>query len=281
MQATIKNPISCYGIGVHSGNKTQVTLKPARVNTGIVFVRTDVKSVHNIVYANYDNVFDTTLSTSIRNDAKVHIATIEHLMAAIWGCGVSNLIIEIDGSEVPIMDGSSKPFVFMIECAGLKRQNARKKELKLLKEIIVSDKDSEICASPGEYTNINVTIDFTSTAIGRQQHSFSNLANFRDEIANSRTFGFLHELNHLQSKGLAKGASLDNAIGIDQDKILNHEGLRHENEFARHKLLDLLGDIFSAGGNFIGNIQGYKTSHTINNQLLHKIFSDPSAYKWV
>jgi UDP-3-O-[3-hydroxymyristoyl] N-acetylglucosamine deacetylase len=281
MQQTLQNPISCFGIGVHSGNKTQVTLKPAPTNSGVIFVRTDVTQVDNKVYATYNNVCDTTLSTSIKNIAGTQISTIEHLMAAIWGCGIDNIIVEIDGPEVPIMDGSSKPFVFMIEYAGIKEQNLSKKHLQLLKEIHVSDNGCEIFAKPSENFHVDLTIDFASAAIGKQQHSISARQSFRDEIADSRTFGFLHELDYLQSKGLAKGASLDNAIGIDKDIILNHEGLRHDNEFVRHKMLDLLGDLFNAGGNFIGEINGYKTSHALNNKFLHKIFEDPHAYKWI
>ena len=281
MQTTINNPISCYGIGVHSGEKTQVTLKPAAQNTGIVFVRTDIKAVDNKVYASYKNVFDTTLSTSIKNLSGTQVSTIEHLMAAIWGCRLSNVIIEIDGPEVPIMDGSSKAFVFMIECAGLKMLNTPKKHLKLLKDVYVSDKDAEIFASPAEYLRIDLTIDFASSVIGKQQHVFNKEANFREDLADSRTFGFLHELDYLQSKGLAKGASLDNAIGIDKDIILNHGGLRHDNEFVRHKLLDLVGDLFSSGGGLICELKGFKTSHSLNNKFLHKIFSDPYSYKWV
>ncbi len=281
MQTTIQNPISCYGIGVHSGKTTQITLKPAKINSGIIFVRNDVSGFDNVVNATYDRVFDTTLSTSINNDAKVSVSTIEHLMAAIWGCNISNLIVEIDGPEVPIMDGSSKPFVFMIECAGIKKQNAHRKFLKILKEIIVTDKDSEIIIRPYKNTQVDVTIDFASSAIGRQHHAYSSQTNFIEEIASSRTFGFLHELKYMQSKGLALGASLDNAIGIDNDVILNHEGLRHSNEFARHKLLDLLGDLFTAGGNFIGKLEGFKTSHSLNNILLQKIFENPFSYQWV
>ena len=279
MQTTIQNPISCYGIGVHSGKKTQVTLKPAKPGTGVVFVRTDVDTLDNKIQASYCNVFDTTLSTSIKNNAGIQVSTIEHLMAAIWGCSISNIIIEIDGPEVPIMDGSSKPFVFMIECAGKKQQNAAMRFLKLIKEVRVTDNGSEIIAQPSTETYIDLTIDFASPVIGKQQHVFSSNVSFKDEIADSRTFGFVHELDYLQSKGLAKGASLDNAIGIDKDIILNHEGLRHKNEFVRHKLLDLLGDLFSAGGSFIGELNGYKTSHSINNQFLRKVFNDPTSYK--
>ena len=154
--------------------------------------------------------------------------------------------------------------------------------LKLMKEVRVTDNGgSEIIARPSMETYIDLTIDFASPVIGKQQHAFSSNVSFKDEIADSRTFGFLHELDYLQSKGLAKGASLDNAIGIDKDLILNHEGLRHENEFVRHKLLDLLGDLFSGGGSFIGELHGYKTSHAINNQFLRKVFSDATSYKWV
>lgn len=281
MQTTIQNPISCYGIGVHSGNKTQLTLKPAAANVGIVFIRTDVTEVDNHVAASYVNVSDTSLATSISNAAGVKIITIEHLMAAFWGCGIDNVFVEIDGAEVPVMDGSSKPFVFMIECSGKKILNAPKKYLRLLKEIRVEDQGCIIEGTPSSNTVIDLTIDFQSIAIGRQNLIFSGMESFKDEIADARTFGFLHELDYLQSKGLAKGASLDNAIGIDKDIILNHDGLRHENEFVRHKMLDLLGDFYTAGGSFIGDLKGYKTSHSLNNQFLRKLFSDPFAYEWV
>lgn len=280
-QTTILNPISCYGIGVHSGKNTQITLKPAPANSGVTFVRTDITSVDNIVSASYDNVFETTLSTSIKNDASVKVSTIEHLMAAIWGCGISNLIIEIDGQEVPIMDGSSKAFVFMIECAGIKTLDAKSKQLKLLKDVHVVDNGCEIFASPSDKLSLDLTIDFKSKAIGRQSHLLENKKSFLSEVADCRTFGFVHELEYLQSKGLAKGASLDTAIGIENDVILNHDGLRRENEFVKHKMLDLVGDLFSMGGDFMCNINGSKTSHYLNNQFLRKIFDNPYSYEWV
>jgi UDP-3-O-[3-hydroxymyristoyl] N-acetylglucosamine deacetylase len=281
LQQTILNPISCYGIGVHSGNKTQLTLKPAPAGSGILFVRTDVLLVDNKILASYNNVYETTLSTSIKNDTGVQISTIEHLMAALWGCGIDNVIVEIDGAEVPIMDGSSKPFIFMIEYAGIKQQNAPRKYLKIMKEIMVSDNGCELWATPQDELTVDLTIDFTSAVIGKQHYSLSEESNFKKEIADSRTFGFLHELDYLQSKGLAKGASLDNAIGIDKDVILNPDGLRHENEFVRHKMLDLVGDLFTLGGRFIGKLNGYKTSHSLNNKFLRKMLEDPFAYKWV
>jgi UDP-3-O-[3-hydroxymyristoyl] N-acetylglucosamine deacetylase len=281
MQTTIQNPISCYGIGVHSGKKTQLTLKPASKDAGVVFIRTDVTEVDNQVLANYASVSDSTLATSISNTAGVKVTTIEHLMAALWGCGIDNVLVEIDGAELPVMDGSSKPFVFMIECSGKKLLNAPRKYLKLLKSIKVEDNGSIIEAIPAETMSIDLTIDFQSSIIGRQNLIFSDPKQFNSEIADARTFGFLHELDYLQSKGLAKGASLDNAIGIDNNVILNHDGLRHKNEFVRHKILDMIGDFYTSGGSLVGAITSYKPSHSLNNQFLHKLFNDPYSYEWV
>jgi len=281
MQLSIINPVSCYGIGVHSGEITQLTLKPAKENTGIVFVRTDLKDEVNFIEASYLNVSETSLSTTISNKYKVQVSTIEHLMAAFWGCGIDNVIVEIDGPEVPIMDGSSKPFVFMIEYSGKKLQNAPKKYLKIIKEVKVCHKEGEIICSPSHDMKIDLTIDFTSKAIGKQNLVFSEKESFTRNIADARTFGFVHELDYLRSKGLARGASLENAIGIDQDVILNTDGLRYKDEFVRHKLLDLFGDLYTAGAHVIGTVTGYKTSHALNNQFLKEIFCDPSCYKWV
>lgn len=281
MQHTLQHSISCSGIGIHSGNPTKITLKPAPVNSGIIFIRTDVSQVNNLLFAKYNNVYDTTLSTSIKNTAGIHVTTIEHLMAAMWGCNIDNIIVEINGPEVPIMDGSSKTFVSMIEYAGVRIQQAANKSLKILKEIYVNEHDCEIVATPDIKLNIDLSIDFASSVIGKQQCYIDKKQDFIDNIADSRTFGFLYELEYLQSKGLAKGASLNNVVGIDQNIILNHDGLRHENEFVRHKMLDLVGDLYNTGGNFIGKLSGHKTSHMLNNKLLHKIFEDPSAYKWI
>ncbi|XVN42904.1 MAG: UDP-3-O-acyl-N-acetylglucosamine deacetylase [Candidatus Rickettsia vulgarisii] len=278
MQITIENPVSCYGIGVHSGKITQLTLKPANENTDIVFIRTDVREEINFIYANPLNVTDTTLSTTIENEHKISISTIEHLMAAIWGCGIDNIIVEIDGPEVPVMDGSSKPFVFMIEYAGRLLQNAPKKYLKILKEVRAIHKDCELICTPSNVMNVDLTINFDSKAIGKQNLIFSEKDSFNKEIADARTFGFVHELEYLKSKGLAQGASLENAIGIDQDTIINPDGLRYKDEFVRHKLLDLFGDLYTTGTHIIADINGYKTSHALNNQLLRQIYMDSSSY---
>lgn len=281
LQTTIASPVSCYGIGLHSGKTTQLTLKPAKANTGILFVRSDVSEIDNVIKATHDNVFETKLSTSICNSTtKVHISTIEHLMAALWGCGIHNIIVEVDGPEVPIMDGSSKPFIFLIECAGVLLLQAKQKSLKLLKDIHISENGAEIFATPSLKPNINLSIDFDSPAIGKQQISFQENHKFKDEIADSRTFGFVKDLDYLLSRGLAKGASLDNTIGIENDVVVNSGGLRYDNEFVRHKLLDLLGDLYTSGGSFIGKIDGHKTSHYLNNVFLRKILSDTNAYEW-
>jgi len=169
----------------------------------------------------------------------------------------------------------------MIEYAGQKMQNAPKKYLKILKEIKVSHKDCELVATPDDKLNIDLTIDFATKVIGKQNLTFSNIADFREDIADARTFGFVQEVEFLKSKGLAQGASLDNAIGIDHDTILNHNGLRHKDEFVRHKLLDLVGDLYSAGGNIVSSLTGYKTSHALNNQFLRELFSNPYNYEWV
>lgn len=281
LQTTIQNPVSCYGIGVHSGKKAQLTLKPASPDTGILFVRTDINAVTNLVPASYLNVSETTLSTTVSNDLKVKVSTIEHLMSALSGCGVHNVIVEVDGEEVPIMDGSAKPFVFMIECAGIKVLNAPLPHVKVLKEVSVDCGEGTIILSPSDETSIDMTIDFQSKAIGKQTKLFCNSDSFKDSISSARTFGFISEVEYLRSKGLAKGASLENAVGIENDEILNVEGLRFEDEFVRHKLLDAIGDFFTAAYPIIGHFACYKTGHALNNQLLRKLFSDSRNYQLV
>ncbi len=282
MQTTVMRPASCYGVGVHSGKKIQLIIEPAKANVGIVFVRTDIKGVDNIIPAYYKHVKNTVLCTAIRNDANVQISTIEHLMAAIWGCGIDNLVIKLDGPEVPIMDGSSKAFIFMIECAGIKYINAAKNYLKILKEIVVSCKDSYIKVSPSQSFELNMTIDFANKAIGYQSFRFMSQSLFKSDLAAARTFGFVEDLEKLKKLGLARGASLSNAIAIQGDKILNPEGLRFGDEFVRHKILDTIGDLkMSGASSIIGTLDCYKNGHAINNELLHAIFNNSENYSWV
>jgi UDP-3-O-[3-hydroxymyristoyl] N-acetylglucosamine deacetylase len=281
LQTTIRNPVSCYGIAVHTGQKVQLTLKPAKEDQGIVFVRKDISYGENHIQADYFNVSETSLCTKISNQNNISVSTIEHLMAAIWGSGIDNVIIEVDGPEVPIMDGSSKPFVFMIECAGTKILCKYKKILVIKRDIEIDNgKGSYALASPSEEFGIDLEIEFESKLIGRQNISYSDRNKFDSEVASARTFGFIHELEYLKSKGLARGASLDNAIGLDNDKILNHDGLRYEDEFVRHKLLDAIGDFSLSSINIAGKFNCTKPGHEINNQLLRKLFSDTNNFDW-
>lgn len=282
-QTTIFSPVSCYGIGVHSGKTVQLTLKPAKANQGIVFVRTDISSCDNHINANYLSVSQTKLSTTISPENNFfEVSTIEHLLAAIWGAGIDNIVIEIDGPEVPIMDGSSKPFLFMLECAQSKILNEKRQYLKILKEVrVFHEAGSEIIVEPSQKFSIDLDIEFQSKAIGKQSIKYYNREQFKTEIAGARTFGFISDLEKLKEMGLAKGASLDNAIALDNDRILNHDGLRYEDEFVKHKLLDAIGDFALASRNIIGKFICNKPGHNINNAILRKIFDNPANYEWV
>ncbi len=279
-QTTIRYPASCYGIGVHSGQKVQVTLKPAKQDQGIVFIRTDIKASDNYVRAAYNSVVDTNLCTTLANPGnKFSVSTIEHLMAAIWGCGIDNLIVEIDGPEVPIMDGSSQPFVFMIECAQKTLLLNTKKQIKINREVFVEGAGGATnLVSPADYFSIALEIDFDSKLIQKQSIEYHNKELFNSQVASARTFGFLADLEYLQGIGLAKGASLDNSIGLDKDNILNHDGLRFQDEFVRHKLLDALGDFYLANCEIIGSFSCIKPGHHLNNLLIRKIFENPNNY---
>lgn len=280
LQKTIKHTISCFGIGVHSGKPTSISLYPAPQNAGIIFIRTDIKNKNNKVYAKYDNVSKTTLGTTIQNKEGIEVATIEHLMAALWGCNIDNVIIELDGPEIPIMDGSSEPFIFMIECAGTKTLDARRKYLEILKEVHVEDNNSYATISPSEHFSVDMEIKFDNKTISSQKYQFSEeKKSFKHNIARARTFGFEHEGALLKKMGLAKGASLENAIVLRGEEILNDNGLRYKDEFVRHKLLDLIGDVYLAGSPLKGHIKTFKPGHTINNKLLHSILADKSAWK--
>jgi UDP-3-O-[3-hydroxymyristoyl] N-acetylglucosamine deacetylase len=279
LQTTINSPISCYGLGMHSGRMCQMTLKPAKQGSGIVFVRTDVTEIDNAISANYQNVAETTLATTISNASNVKVATIEHLMAALYSFKIDNIIIEIDGPEIPIMDGSSRPFMFMLYCSGVTELNAKRKKIKILKEILVENQDSFIQVEPAEDLKIEASIDFFSKAIGKQHMIYDQKVAFEVEIASARTFGFINDLRYLNSKGLGLGINLQNAIGIDQNDNLLTE-LRFKDEFVRHKILDCIGDFYTAG-DIEGHFKCHKSGHYLNNQILRKIFSDPSNYIYI
>lgn len=281
-QKTVKDTVTTKGIGLHSGDKVILTIVPAPEDYGIVFRRSDVKGFDNIVRADYRNVTKTQLGTAISNNEGTMVATIEHLMAALWGCGIDNALIDVNGPEIPIMDGSSEPFVRMIEAMGIYEQSVNRKIVKVNKEVQVSDNDKFAIVSPSDNFSIDLEIDFANKAIANQKSHFTRgEQGFVEEFSQARTFGFAHEVDYMRSQGLARGGSLENAIVIKEDKILNKEGLRFSDEFVRHKILDCIGDFYLAGKRISGAFRAYKTGHGLNNQLLRRLFSDRQAYEIV
>jgi UDP-3-O-[3-hydroxymyristoyl] N-acetylglucosamine deacetylase len=285
-QRTLKSPIHCTGIGLHSGAKAGMTLHPANIDAGIVFVRTDILRRGGTperaeIPANWQTVADTRMCTMLANELGTRISTVEHLMAAVAGCELDNLRIEIDGPEVPVMDGSAAPFVFLIECAGTIEQDAPRRAIEVLKPISVGDDKRFASLVPADGFSLSFQIDFDSQAIRRQECSISfDPGVFRTDIARARTFGFAHEIEQLRAAGLAKGGSLDNAVVVSGDRVLNDDGLRYADEFVRHKILDAVGDLSLAGAPLIGHYHGVRCGHHYNNKLLHQLFADPSAWRW-
>jgi UDP-3-O-[3-hydroxymyristoyl] N-acetylglucosamine deacetylase len=267
------------GTGLHTGLPIGMKLYPAMPDTGVVFVRTDLRDQDNIIAASYDNVVATMLGTTIQNHAGIKVATIEHFMSSLFGCGIDNVIVELDGPEVPIVDGSAGPFVFLLECAGLKQQPRSKRVIKILKEVLVEDGDAFLRIVPSDHYSIQIDIHFPSALIAKQSYKYDGTTGaYRRDIARARTFGFEDEVEQLRSMGLALGGSLDNAIVVGSDRILNPGGLRFNDEFVRHKILDCIGDISLAGASIQGAISGYKSGHGLNNKLLRHLFADPSAW---
>jgi UDP-3-O-[3-hydroxymyristoyl] N-acetylglucosamine deacetylase len=280
-QRTLKNSIPCRGVALHSGVDCTMTLKPADPDHGIVFKRTDVADKDNVIPARWDRVSNTILCTTISNDDGVRVATIEHLMAALAGCGIDNALVEIDGPEVPIMDGSSAPFVMLFECAGAVEQDAPRRAIRILKPVTVSDGDCGVTVMPGPDFSVEFEIDFNSEAVS--EHSLDiRLVNgtFNESISRARTFGFLEDIDQLRAAGLALGGSLDNAVVVDGERILNEGGLRFDDEFVRHKILDCVGDFYLAGGPMLARVVAHKSGHAFNNKLLRALFADESAWEW-
>lgn len=286
LQRTLKNPIHCTGIGLHSGAKVSMTLAPAEADTGVVFVRTDVLAQGGAperaeIAANWRHVADTRMCTVLANEQGTRLSTVEHLMAALAGCEVDNLRIEIDGPEIPVMDGSAAPFVFLIECAGTMEQSATRRTIEVLKPVSFGDDRRHATLEPADGFSLAFEIDFESQAIRRQECTVAfDPHSFRAEIARARTFGFIHEIEALRAAGLAKGGSLDNAVVVSGDRVLNDDGLRYADEFVRHKLLDAVGDLALAGAPLIGHYTGARCGHHHNNKLLHQLFADDSAWRW-
>lgn len=281
-QKTLLGEAQCSGIGVHSGQKVTLRLKPAAMNTGIVFVRTDVTVGMREIAARWDNVVDTRLCTVIGNKAGVKVATVEHVMAALSAYGITNAVIEIDGAEVPVMDGSSDSFVFLIEMAGVVEQAASARTIEILSPVEVREPGKFARLSPALESRYSVDIDFNRAPITRQNYDMTlTPESFKAEVSRARTFGFFEEVEQLRQAGLARGGSLDNAVVIKDDRVMNEGGLRYANEFVRHKLLDAVGDLALAGAAIRGHFHGSCTGHALNNQLLRVLFADTSAWRFV
>jgi len=279
-QHTLRDELTLIGIGLHSGAPVTITMEPAAVGTGIVFVRTDIKDRDNVVPAKWDHVVDTKLCTVIGNKAGVTVSTVEHLLSACAAAGLDNALVRIDGPEIPIMDGSALKFVAALDRAGLVKQRAARRVLRIKKTVSYQEGEKEVFLSPADATYFGFEISFNNALIGRQKfiHRLKE-DSYRSEVAPARTFGFLHEVEALRQMGLARGGSLDNAIVIDGDKVMNPGGLRFRTEFVRHKVLDAIGDLYLAGVQMIGHYHGVKAGHAMNNKILHVLFSQPDAFE--
>lgn len=279
-QRTIASAVTCQGVGLHSGATVNLTLRPAPPNHGIVFVRTDLPT-EVLIPAHSSNVVDTSLATTL-GKGKVRVGTVEHLLAGLCGLGIDNLRIELDGPEVPIMDGSAAPFVYLVRNAGIRVQDEPKSFVVVKKTVTVVDGDKEATLAPSKSFKVDCTIDFKHPLISDQtfQMEFSDRT-FAREISRARTFGFLRDVEMLKKMGLAKGGSLDNAIVVDEFSILNPDGLRFPDEFVRHKVLDALGDVSLFGRPVIGHLKAYKGGHALNHKLVQRVLSDDANYQVV
>ena len=280
-QQTIAEPVSISGIGLHSGVHVSINLYPAKADYGIKFIRKDIAN-NNIVDAIWSNVTNTKLSTTISNQNGVSVSTIEHLMSALSGLHIDNIKIEIDGPEVPIMDGSSINFVDLIDKTTTQTLDKKRKILKVKKNIKVENNDTSVELKPNNQFSINFEIDFPSKLISKQSCQLQLVnGNYKTDIASARTFGFERDVDMLRSNGLALGGSLDNAVVVGESKILNTDGLRFKDEFVRHKILDSIGDLYLAGAPIQGYFLGNKSGHHLNNLLLRSLFADKNNYEYI
>lgn len=280
-QRTLDARIEAEGIGVHSGKRVSVSLQPAEADSGVVFVRSDL-DVASEIPARYDCVSDVRLSTRLSDADGNRISTVEHLLSAFFVCGVDNARIELDAEEIPIMDGSAAPFAQLIQNVGIKCLDAPVNYLRILQPVSVEDGKKRVELSPYDGFAIEVKVDFGDKVIGRQEfHGDMAVADFLREVLPARTFAFAHEVETMRRQGLSLGGSLENAIVVGENDVMNEEGLRFENEFARHKALDALGDLFLAGTPLLGRYQGYAPGHALNNLLLRKLFGSPETWEYV
>lgn len=281
-QRTLKNVVRATGVGVHSGDKVFLTLRPAAANTGIVFRRVDLDPVVEIP-ANVNYVGDTSLCTALVRDS-VRVATVEHLMSALAGLGIDNLYVDLTSPELPIMDGSASPFIFLIQSAGIQEQAAAKQFIRIKKTIKVKDGDKFAMVKPYEGFKVNFSIDFDHPVFNSENRiaSFDFCStSYVKEVARARTFGFLSDYEYIRKHNLALGASLDNAVVLDEFKIVNQDGLRYNDEPVKHKILDAIGDLYLLGHSMIGEFTGHKSGHALNNLLLHKLLENQEAWELV
>ncbi len=279
-QRTLKMLIKAAGIGVHNGEKVYITLRPAPVNTGIIFRRTDLDPVVEIP-ASAHFLGTTNLSSCLVKN-NVRIATVEHLMSALFGLGIDNVYIDVNADEVPIMDGSAAPFIFLIQSAGIEEQNAPKKFIRLKKAVSVQQDDKFIAIKPFDGFKVDLKIAFDHPLFNEEnQHITVDFASssYHKEVARARTFGFLADYEYIRQNNLSKGASLDNVVVLDQFKVMNEDGFRYHNEPLKHKLLDVIGDLYLLGHSVLGEVEGYKTGHALNGMLLREVLATPDAYE--
>jgi UDP-3-O-[3-hydroxymyristoyl] N-acetylglucosamine deacetylase len=275
-QQTLKTRIGCRGIGLHTGRKVSLTFLPAAPDTGIVFRRTDAGAE---IRASWTNATESPRCTVLSNGEGITIGTVEHLMAALAGAQIDNAVVELDGPEVPIMDGSAAPFLFLIECAGLCAQDAPRRAIKVLKPVSVVDDRAEVALFPDHGFSMSLEIDFDNPLISRQDVCIVfDPTTFKAELSRARTFGLLDEVDRLRAAGLGRGGSLDNVVMVNGNHVLNAGGLRYADEFVRHKLVDAFGDLYLAGGPIIGRFCGVRSGHAQNRRLLAALFADGEAW---
>lgn len=281
-QRTLKSIVQMTGVGLHSGRKVTLTLCPAAANTGVIYRRTDLNPPVDFP-ADPKSVRDTMLCTALVNDDGVRISTVEHLNAALSGMGIDNVVIEVDAPEIPIMDGSASPFVYLLQSAGIEELNTAKKFIRIKKPVRIEDGDKWAEISPYNGFRLDFTIDFNHPAIDYDDQKlvfdFSSQSFIKD-ISRARTFGFMRDIEYLQSQNLCLGGSFDCAIVLDDYRILNEDGLRFDNEFVTHKVLDAVGDLYMCGHSILGQISAYKSGHALNNQLLRAVLADQEAWEW-
>ena len=281
-QRTLRQAVSFVGLGLHSGKKTRMTLRPCDDASGIFFRRKDVPTSRSLIAARWHRVSSTNLSTGLSNSHDVSISTVEHLMAALRLCGIDNLEIEVDGPEIPIMDGSAMPFVETLGSIGTREIDTPRKAIWIHKPVEVRDGERYALLMPNNRPRVTVSIDFSEPAIGAQTLSvITDDPELRQSIAPARTFGFLHEVEQLRERGLALGGSLNNAILVDDERVVNPEGLRFADEFVRHKVLDAIGDLSLIGAPLMGHYHAFKSGHLMNKLLIYKLLTDRSAWSLV